>query len=283
MADLSQRQDLAWLAEVVGDLAQGAVDIRPLLVGALARDLWLHYLHGHRIDRATTDVDFAVAVSDWDDFAQLRQRLLAHGAFVAHPRVDHKIRHRRHGWVDLVPFGAIEGADGTIAWPPAGDHVMAVLGYAEAAANATVVTLPEGQSAHLVSLPMLTVLKVFAWGDRHHATNGKDAADLGLILRSYLDCGHLERFSTEFPERLGDGFDVDAASASLAGRDARAALRRCSTRYDLTIDGLRRILDAALAPSRRSEWVGTFDRVNPGRGLSMLSAYRAGLLDLSDS
>lgn len=62
MLDLLHRQDLAWLALLMSDVESAAPSLRPLLVGALARDLWLHYGYDIEIKRATEDVDFALAV-----------------------------------------------------------------------------------------------------------------------------------------------------------------------------------------------------------------------------
>ena len=71
MLDLSHRQDLAWLARLVSDVQSAAPNLKPLVVGALARDLWLHYGHGVKIERATEDVDLALAV-DWQGFSEAR-------------------------------------------------------------------------------------------------------------------------------------------------------------------------------------------------------------------
>ena len=142
MLDLSHRQDLAWLAQLVADVKLAAPNLRPLVVGALARDLWLHYGHGIEIRRGTEDVDLALAV-DWKGFSETRDALIATGLFETLRNETHKLRHRKVGWIDLIPFGAVERADGTIAWPPAGDEVMEVLGYAEADAAAILIALPQ--------------------------------------------------------------------------------------------------------------------------------------------
>lgn len=71
--DLSDRKELVWLSELVRDVFAAFPTFRPLLVGAMARDLLLHYAHSVPIARATEDVDFAfaVAVADWDEFESL--------------------------------------------------------------------------------------------------------------------------------------------------------------------------------------------------------------------
>jgi predicted nucleotidyltransferase len=281
MLDLSHRQELEWLAQLVDDVRSAAPRLEPLLVGALARDLLLHYGHGLKIERATADVDFALAVADWSEFSAARDALLASGLFVAHRRTSHKLQHAKYGWIDLIPFGAVERPDGTIAWPPAGDEVMEVLGYAEAAEASIAIALPQGQTVRVVSLPMLAVLKVFAWNDRHRDTQGKDAVDLGLILRSYLEAGNQERLYAEFPQVITDQFDFESTSGWLLGHDARSALQKHSNRFDEVIQRLDSILVRELSPDRESPLVTQLKPVQPDQALKLMIAFRAGLLGAS--
>lgn len=138
----------------------------------------------------------------------------------------HKIYHRGHRQVDLIPFGGLEQPDGSIAWPPRGDEVMTVVGYREALASAIDVMLPEGQRVLVVSLPMLAVLKVLAWSERHTTAPRKDATDLLLILKNYLDAGQQQRLYDEAPHLLEkSNFDYERAGAWLAGRDAATAIQ----------------------------------------------------------
>ena len=65
LIDLTARKGLGWLATVIQDLQVTVGREQALLVGALARDLLLHYVHGVPIMRATTDVDLAFAVAGW--------------------------------------------------------------------------------------------------------------------------------------------------------------------------------------------------------------------------
>jgi len=54
--------------------------------------------------------------------------------------------------VDLIPFGGLENADGTISWPPDGDTVMSVLGFKEALEASIDVLLPSARQVAVVSL-----------------------------------------------------------------------------------------------------------------------------------
>ena len=69
--DLSNRTDLAALVELIAAIRKKWPDGDLLLVGATARDILLSYANGIRIERATLDHDFAVAVADWKEFCDL--------------------------------------------------------------------------------------------------------------------------------------------------------------------------------------------------------------------
>lgn len=277
MLDLSHRQDLAWLAQLVADVQAAAPDLRPLVVGALARDLWLHYGYGIEIKRITDDVDFALAV-DWRGFAEARNALLATGLFEPLRNAAQTLRHRTLGWLDLIPFGAVESTDGTIAWPPSGDEAMEVLGYAEAHAAAVPIFLPGNQMVQVVSLPMLAVLKVLAWKNRHRTTQGKDAVDLALIMRRYLEVGNLERLHADFSYVINENFDFEPTGAWLLGHDARAQLIEHSARFDQMIGALDKVLAPELDPDGAQNLVLQLNPTTPDDALILLGAFHRGLL-----
>jgi predicted nucleotidyltransferase len=224
--DLAGKNDLTFLAELIRDLRTAAPAWEPLLVGALARDILLYYAHEIPVLRATEDVDLGFAVSDWEDFTALRTALITSPYFEQHQRVIHKIFHRQHREIDLIPFHGVEQADGSIAWPPRGEEMMTVVGYREALDSAIDVKLPENQRVLVVSLPMLSVLKIVAWSKRYTAAPRKDATDLFLILKNYLDAGNQQRLYEEAAHLLEDSnFDYERAGAWLAGQDAANALQ----------------------------------------------------------
>lgn len=276
MLDLSHRQDLAWLARLVSDVQSAAPNLKPLVVGALARDLWLHYGHDIEITRATEDVDFALAV-DWRGFSEARNALVATGLFEPVRNVPHELRHG-NGWIDLIPFGAVERVDGTIAWPPSGDEVMEVLGYAEANAAAIPVALPLGQTVQAASLPMLTVVKVLAWKDRHRTTQGKDAVDLALIMRRYLEAGNLDRLYADFAYVINENFDFEPTGAWLLGRDARVQLIEHSARFDRVIGALDAVLATELDADGAQTLALQLNPATPDDALKLLGAFHRGLL-----
>lgn len=217
--DLSKQTELRWLSELVRMVEASADDLPFFITGATARDLILQYGHGIDAARRTHDVDFAFMVETWPAFEALRSRLLATGKFAAAPGNAHRLQFDTGMVVDLVPFGAIERPDRTIAWPPGG-IVMSVFGFREVLAATISVLLPEGVTAPVVSLPALALLKIAAWMERRYVQPGKDAYDLWLVLRHYLDGGNRDRLYTEAAALLErSDFDYEAAGAWLLGHD----------------------------------------------------------------
>lgn len=127
--DLSRHTSLAGLAEAITSIQAAAARLRleVFVVGAQARDLWLAFGAGVDTGRKTNDVDFAVACADWDAFETVVGELAAGGIERVDPRVAHRFRHPNGTLVDVIPFGGVERADRTLAWPPDGDQVMTLL------------------------------------------------------------------------------------------------------------------------------------------------------------
>lgn len=274
--DLSDKNDLLWLSELVRDLRQAAPAHEALIVGAMARDLLLHYGSGVRVTRATTDVDLAFAVADWEEFNALRQALIDSRSFTPSPSATHKLVHRERLAIDLIPFGEVEDAAGQILWP-ADESLMSVLGYREAHATGVELLLPGGQRIRAVSLPMLATLKVIAWAERHTTQPRKDAADLFLVLRNYLSQGNSERLYSEAPHLLeSDAFDYDVAGAWLAGRDAAAAIMSASAEPERLLKAVWDVLVSEADPDGPLHLVGESGS-DAQLTLRLLQGFRDGL------
>jgi predicted nucleotidyltransferase len=188
--DFSQKRDLLPLARVTSALQAVTVPagVDFFLMGAAARDLTLRYAHNIEPQRLTEDVDFAVMVRDWETFEALRSGLVASGHFVRRPGpATHRLLFKDGLPLDIVPFGGIERADRTIAWPPDHQTIYDCFGAREAFDTSMVVLLPEGVQLRVASIPALALLKVTAWHDRKYTYPGRDAPDLVLYLKSYLD------------------------------------------------------------------------------------------------
>src|SRR5579864_3801908 len=84
-------------------------DCAYFVAGATARDLILVNIHGLRPGRSTRDIDFGIAVEDWDRFALLKERLVATGDFTSDRRALQRLIYSDQATgisipIDLIPF-----------------------------------------------------------------------------------------------------------------------------------------------------------------------------------
>jgi predicted nucleotidyltransferase len=230
MVALRIKQPLpAGVEAVIRAVQAGAAQLglEPLLVGATARDLLLVHVFEQPVRRATLDVDFAVALASWEQFEALKEELTSGHGFQDKPRQKQRLIYGGEGegrgmTIDLVPFGALQMDDNTVAWPPEMDVLMTVTGYAEAQRAAVSVELAPGHQVKVASLPALAILKVFAWSDRGDRSMGKDGIDLLTLLRSYAEAGNFDRMTD--PEQALDKYlaldcSEERTGAWLLGRD----------------------------------------------------------------
>mgnify|MGYP003945752829 CR=1 FL=1 len=279
--NLSDQPGLSTLAKLVAAMHQASPDVRPLLVGAMARDLLLSFAHGIRIARATQDMDFAFALDSWEGFARMRGELLVSGDFADDPRgVAHRLIFAQNYRVDLIPFGGMEQEDRTIAWPPDHDVVMQVVGFREAMTKAVQIQLQDDVIVDVASLPAQAVLKLFAWRDRRAGRVGVDAGDLRLLLRHYLDAGNQERLYTDADHLLTmENYDYHRASAWLIGHDARQLLHEADDSGAMAIGALLQMFENEIDPDGQLTLVVDMRSGDADADLALLTAFEAGLRD----
>lgn len=274
LMDFSSSTSLAGLAEVIGAV-QGAasrVGCSVYLAGALARDLRLAVGAGIDTGRKTEDIDFAVECADWATFERLAEELAVGGVRRTNPSILHKFRHPNGGEIDVIPFGGLEGPGHTLVWPPEGDRAMNLLGFADVLAATSAVRLPSGIEVQVATLPALALLKILAWEDRGRTQPGKDAPDLYLIGKHYLDAREPgvpeeEKGRLLEPHR----FDEKLAGAELLGRDM-AALGSPETRH-----ALAGILEREADPDGPLALARALNRYDVDEALAFLAALRDGL------
>lgn len=179
----------------------------------MARDLLVHHALGTPPERATRDVDIALAVASWSDLDEV---------MAGYPAVDGS----PHSFlvagiaVDVVPFRGVQRSDRTIRW--ANDHVMDVFGFEEAFASAHPVELPHAVVVRVASLPAQTLLQVMAWRDRRYDTR-EDAVDLRALLLAGSQGDNLDELYRHHADVL-ETYDYDpvGAAAHVVGVQARA-------------------------------------------------------------
>jgi predicted nucleotidyltransferase len=194
------------------------------LAGATAREVILRHVFGRPAGRRTLDIDFGIAVRDWEHFQTLKSALVEAGFAVragAHQRLIYPTTPAVI--VDLIPFGGVEREDRTIAWPPEEDFVMRVAGFSDAMESSVQVRLADDLVVRVVSIPALLVLKLFAWLDRKQQK--RDAPDIYTLLKDYGDAGNEDRlFGQSLNILESEGYDVEIAGARLLGEDAAAVI-----------------------------------------------------------
>jgi len=247
--DLSRRPELEDLSPLVAELRRSAPDVRWIVVGAVARDLQLHFKHGVRIARATEDVDFAVGVEDWTHFQDFRKALLSSGNLRSVGDDKHIFRFRDGTRVDVIPFGGVENSSAIVEWPPDGNPQMNVLGFSALSATAEEFLLPADEPILVPTIPMILLLKFLAWQDRGRLRPGVDAADIFLMLSRYADLDNADALYDRNDDLLDDpNFDYENAGAVIAGRDLRQELADGSTKPRTIADRLESLITAELEP-----------------------------------
>lgn len=142
-----------------------------VLIGAAARDLCVHAPLGAHADRATQDVDVALAAPRGEAFSQFTS------SFEVVGDAEHKFRILGIE-VDVVPFGGVEH-DGQVTFKDG--SVLDVVGLREALSDPDRVTLSPNLTVNVASIQAQTALKILAWRDRH-VQDPKDAVDLHAVL-----------------------------------------------------------------------------------------------------
>jgi predicted nucleotidyltransferase len=278
LIDLSNKPDLRWLSSLIGDIREAAPEGDFMLTGAKARDLLLTHAHSIAIERATEDVDVAFAVRGWDEFAALRESLLAGGRFVERGNVQHRMYHQGPGQtrVDLIPFADIEDANRQIAWPPDGAVVMNVIGFREAHRAAVRVLLPNTEWINVTPIHALVLLKLAAWKDRRVTSAGKDAQDIRLLLRCYIDAGNQTRLYEEASHLLeAPDFDLEEAGAWLLGHDAATLLLEPAP--GAAAGFFLGMIEAEVGAEEESILLSDMRSATPSKDMAMLRAFHEGL------
>lgn len=261
------------------DRVAAAVKCPFFMVGAAARDLVLLNLYNLRSGRATQDIDFGVAVENWERFRTLTEALIATGDFSARQTVPQRLiyKDRLSGLpvpIDLIPYGGVASLGTRVAWPPEGDTVFNVSGFEEAQASSLLVEIADGFLVRVASIPGLTLLKLIAWADRG-GNNNKDAADLHRLLADYADAGNTDRLYEQEAALLEAAkFDLQLAGAELLGCDVAAICGRPTADQIREVLTSEQQLDLLVSQMVRSS---SYEE-NAGAITAMVQAFSRGFL-----
>ncbi|MCD4795032.1 MAG: nucleotidyl transferase AbiEii/AbiGii toxin family protein [Bacteroidales bacterium] len=194
------------------------LDINFYLIGATARDIILN-LHGVPPKRATHDLDIAVAVSNWDKYQIIENKLLKIKDFKKDKNQKQRFIYKDVFPLDIVPFGEIKNKDDKIYWPPDETVAMSVLGFDEVETNTKHLIIDNDLTVNVASLPGIFILKLFAWKDRY-TEHEKDADDMAFIITNYLGINQERAVNEHYNEiYLSDDFTQNTGSAVLLAYD----------------------------------------------------------------
>lgn len=205
------------------------LNIPVMIVGAIARDIFLYYIYDLPIRRATEDIDLAIAVGSWSEYKQLKNDLLETNKFNAFSKIEHRLSWKSAAnqvTIDLVPFGEIESPPGQIAFPPDNDFVMTTSGLKEVFRQSTDIEISGNFNIRVASLAGIVLLKMIAFYDRPNERQ-RDPQDIRHIMKNYLDAGNIERLyepEGSDTDLMDDNFDYLQTGSELLGRDLSGLL-----------------------------------------------------------
>ncbi|MBT9606932.1 hypothetical protein [Microbacterium sp.] len=207
------------VAEAVHELVNhaGVDPARIMLVGARCRDA-LHSALGRTTPtRETDDLDLAVAIASWQEYARIGETFPS----IRENDIAYRIANLP---VDIVPFGAVAEDPRGLTRPAPRKEDIVVFGFREVFDRAASLELSSGESIRIPQPEGYTLLKVRAWVDR--APDDKDAKDLAVALDWYAESGvvHDRLYGDDINVTESYGFDLARGAANLLGGDVRRQL-----------------------------------------------------------
>jgi len=250
------------------------------VIGATARYILFEKGYGIKTGRATLDIDLGVKVSDWDLYRQLISGLVATGAFVSDRKNLQRLLYQKSFPVDVIPFGTIEEDDNSILWPPDNDIKMSILGFEDAYRAAFPVKLRKNPvlEINFTSLAGLTILKLISWHD-DVSRRGRDAKDLLLLMKNYIDAGNQERFYNYHMDLFEKSDkDYELESARLLGMDVANILRPKTKKVILDILNKETAGQTRYKLARDMMGTGIFKKDSFEKILKFLQNFKSGVL-----
>jgi predicted nucleotidyltransferase len=154
------------------------------LIGALARNIW--YSRGSKTFRTTKDLDFAILISNREDYETVRSYLVEHKSFRATKNNSFIMLSPSGVEIDILPFGEIE-IDDEVKFSGAGLSSIRVNGFMEVyKAGTEDIQLETGHQFKVATLPGIVLLKLIAYDDRPEIRS-KDARDIANIIIHFFD------------------------------------------------------------------------------------------------
>jgi predicted nucleotidyltransferase len=224
------------------------IDVPFFIVGALARDFVMEFLHDVKAPRMTMDIDLAVRIESWDNYEKIQEALTASGFKKSRERQRFEYGQTL---VDIVPFGKITDEKTEISWPPEHEIIMSVAGFEDAYHCSTKIQVSTQPNLEIrvPTIPGMAIMKLLSWEDTFPARS-KDALDLYFLLHHYKDTDIVERIFVENKKIFDEeGFDEIKTSIRLLGQDMA---KICSSE---TLDKINKILKVETAEDSKFKLV----------------------------
>ncbi|HZJ79725.1 MAG TPA: nucleotidyl transferase AbiEii/AbiGii toxin family protein [Dysgonamonadaceae bacterium] len=244
------------------------------LIGANAIALEL-LKEGIKPTRGTRDIDFAVMVSNMDDYEKICQDVIKKG----YNRVDENYRfysEKRNIVIDIQPFGQIEEQYSDSFIERKID--LHLLGFKEVLEESEQVYIEE-KIANIPPLPGMIILKLIAWDDRPEYREN-DLADILKIIQNYYDIKFneiVEHHYDTFPEDDNIAIDQLLVGAEVIGRKAKLFLDKSNELSVRTHQILKQNLQSPTQSLIAKDWAPKLNK-DIEYAFSVLKAFRKGLL-----
>lgn len=191
------------------------------ILGALARDVW--FIKEGIAALGTKDVEFAIMLSDVDQFYQLKDRLIKNHGFEKTKTNEFVLLNANHMQIDILPFGQLEVDDGVVV-EGEGLNRIKVNGFKEVyLASVEEVHVLEDKQFKVATLPGIFLLKLIAFDDRPDQ-RPNDPEDCIQIVQNYFNLQSDIIYEHHNDLFGNDELTLELISARVIGREMRKTL-----------------------------------------------------------
>jgi len=85
----------------------GSIGSEFYVIGATARDIIMSGIHAQHTGRKTVDLDIAIAISDWNRYQEISDRLCHEVGFTKSKDQKQRFLYKEVYMLDIVPFGDV--------------------------------------------------------------------------------------------------------------------------------------------------------------------------------
>jgi predicted nucleotidyltransferase len=191
------------------------------ILGALARDVWFTKESVPAL--GTKDIDFAILVSEVEQFYQLKDRLIEKHGFEKVKTNEFVLLGLNQMQIDILPFGKLEVEDG-VTVEGEGLNRIKVNGFKEVyLASVEKVYVLNDKQFKVATLPGIFLLKIIAFDDRPDQ-RPNDPEDCIRIIQHYFNLQSDLIYSHHSDLFGDDDLPLELISARVIGREMRKTL-----------------------------------------------------------